>query len=76
MDTATRLLYTDRVSIDGLLTRRFPFDQAPAAYRWIDEHPGRGQGRPHLLAGPPPRLCRRPLATMVGLALVDRSSRG
>jgi threonine dehydrogenase-like Zn-dependent dehydrogenase len=39
MDTATRLLYTDRVSIDGLLTRRFPFDQAPAAYRWIDEHP-------------------------------------
>src|ERR687897_272603 len=39
MDTATRLLYTDRVSVDGLLTRRFPFDQAPAAYRWIDEHP-------------------------------------
>jgi 2-desacetyl-2-hydroxyethyl bacteriochlorophyllide A dehydrogenase len=39
MDTATRLLYTDRVSIDGLLARRFPFDQAPAAYRWIDEHP-------------------------------------
>ena len=39
MDTATRLLSTDRVSIDGLLTRRFPFDQAPAAYRWIDEHP-------------------------------------
>jgi 2-desacetyl-2-hydroxyethyl bacteriochlorophyllide A dehydrogenase len=39
MDTATRLLYTDRVSIDGLLARRFPFDQAPEAYRWIDEHP-------------------------------------
>jgi 2-desacetyl-2-hydroxyethyl bacteriochlorophyllide A dehydrogenase len=39
MDTATRLLYTDRVSIDGLLARRFPFGQAPAAYRWIDEHP-------------------------------------
>ena len=39
MDTATRLLYTDRVSVDGLLARRFPFDQAPAAYRWIDEHP-------------------------------------
>ena len=39
MATATRLLYTDRVSIEGLLTRRFPFDQAPAAYRWIDEHP-------------------------------------
>ena len=39
MDTATRLLYTDRVSVEGLLVRRFPFDQAPAAYRWIDEHP-------------------------------------
>jgi 2-desacetyl-2-hydroxyethyl bacteriochlorophyllide A dehydrogenase len=39
MDTATRLLYTDRVLVDGLLAREFPFDQAPAAYRWIDEHP-------------------------------------
>ncbi|HEX7746422.1 MAG TPA: zinc-binding dehydrogenase [Micromonosporaceae bacterium] len=39
MDTATRLLYTDRVSIGGLLDRRYPFDEAPAAYRWIDEHP-------------------------------------
>ncbi len=39
MDTATRLLYTDRVSIDGLLARRFPFDQAPDAYHWIDQHP-------------------------------------
>jgi 2-desacetyl-2-hydroxyethyl bacteriochlorophyllide A dehydrogenase len=39
MDTATRLLYTDRVLVDGLPGRRFPFDQAPAAYRWIDEHP-------------------------------------
>ena len=39
MDTATRLLYTDRVSVDGLLARQFPFDQAPDAYRWIDEHP-------------------------------------
>jgi hypothetical protein len=28
-----------RVSIDGLLARRFPYEQAPAAYRWIDEHP-------------------------------------
>jgi 2-desacetyl-2-hydroxyethyl bacteriochlorophyllide A dehydrogenase len=37
--TALRLLYTDRVSVDGLLDRRFPFDQAPAAYRWLDEHP-------------------------------------
>jgi threonine dehydrogenase-like Zn-dependent dehydrogenase len=39
MGTATRLLYTDRVSVEGLLGRRFPFDQAPGAYRWIDEHP-------------------------------------
>jgi 2-desacetyl-2-hydroxyethyl bacteriochlorophyllide A dehydrogenase len=39
MDTATRLLYTDRVSVDGLLAREFPFGQAPAAYRWIDRHP-------------------------------------
>jgi threonine dehydrogenase-like Zn-dependent dehydrogenase len=39
MDTATRLLYTDCVSVDGLLGRKFAFSQAPAAYRWIDEHP-------------------------------------
>jgi 2-desacetyl-2-hydroxyethyl bacteriochlorophyllide A dehydrogenase len=39
MDTATRLLYTDRVSVDGLLDRRYPFAEAPAAYQWIDEHP-------------------------------------
>jgi 2-desacetyl-2-hydroxyethyl bacteriochlorophyllide A dehydrogenase len=39
MDTAIRLLYTDRVSVQGLLGRRFPFDQAPEAYRWIDQHP-------------------------------------
>lgn len=39
LDTATRLLYTDRVSVDGLPGRRFPFDEAPAAYRWLDEHP-------------------------------------
>jgi 2-desacetyl-2-hydroxyethyl bacteriochlorophyllide A dehydrogenase len=37
--TATRLLYTDRVSIAGLLDRRFPFAEAPEAYRWLDEHP-------------------------------------
>jgi len=37
--TATRLLYTDRVVVDGLLGRTFPFDEAPAAYRWLDEHP-------------------------------------
>jgi 2-desacetyl-2-hydroxyethyl bacteriochlorophyllide A dehydrogenase len=37
--TATRLLYSDRVSVDGLLGREFRFDDALAAYRWIDEHP-------------------------------------
>lgn len=39
METATRLLYTDLVSVDGLLERTFPFDEAPAAYQWLDEHP-------------------------------------
>ena len=39
MATATRLLYTDRVSVQGLLGRTFAFGDAPAAYRWIDEHP-------------------------------------
>jgi 2-desacetyl-2-hydroxyethyl bacteriochlorophyllide A dehydrogenase len=39
LDTATRLLFTDRVVVDGLLGRTFRFDDAPAAYRWLDEHP-------------------------------------
>jgi 2-desacetyl-2-hydroxyethyl bacteriochlorophyllide A dehydrogenase len=39
IDTATRLLYTDRVSVDGLLGPLFPFEQAPAAYQWIDQNP-------------------------------------
>jgi 2-desacetyl-2-hydroxyethyl bacteriochlorophyllide A dehydrogenase len=39
LDVATRLLYTDRVSVEGLLTRTFPFDRAPEAYAWLDEHP-------------------------------------
>jgi threonine dehydrogenase-like Zn-dependent dehydrogenase len=55
MDTATRLLYTDRVSVDGLLARRFPFDQAPAAYRWIDEHPQAAVKVAHTYAQPPRR---------------------
>jgi 2-desacetyl-2-hydroxyethyl bacteriochlorophyllide A dehydrogenase len=37
--TATRLLYTDRVSVEGMLDRRFRFDEAPVAYQWLDEHP-------------------------------------
>ena len=39
LDTAARLLFTDRVAVDGLLDRTFPFKEAPAAYRWLDEHP-------------------------------------
>ena len=39
LDVATRLLYTDRVSVAGLLDRTVPFDQAPQAYSWLDEHP-------------------------------------
>jgi 2-desacetyl-2-hydroxyethyl bacteriochlorophyllide A dehydrogenase len=39
LDVATRLLYTDRVSVEGLLTRTFPFDAALDAYTWLDEHP-------------------------------------
>ncbi|HET6530705.1 MAG TPA: zinc-binding dehydrogenase [Actinoplanes sp.] len=37
--TATRLLYTDRLSVDGLLDRRYAFDDAPEAYRWLDHNP-------------------------------------
>ena len=39
LDVATRLLYTDRVSVEGLLSRTFPFARAPEAYVWLDEHP-------------------------------------
>jgi 2-desacetyl-2-hydroxyethyl bacteriochlorophyllide A dehydrogenase len=39
LDVATRLLYTDRVSVMGLLDKTFPFDDASAAYEWLDEHP-------------------------------------
>ena len=39
LDVATRLLYTDRVSVAGLLDRSVPFDHAPQAYAWLDEHP-------------------------------------
>ena len=38
MAMATRLLYTVRVSVEGLLGRRFPFDQA-GRRRWIDQPP-------------------------------------
>jgi 2-desacetyl-2-hydroxyethyl bacteriochlorophyllide A dehydrogenase len=39
VETASRLLYTDCVSVRGLLNRDFRFGDAPAAYRWLDEHP-------------------------------------
>jgi 2-desacetyl-2-hydroxyethyl bacteriochlorophyllide A dehydrogenase len=39
METATRLLYKDCVSVAGLLNRDFRFGDAPAAYRWLDQHP-------------------------------------
>jgi 2-desacetyl-2-hydroxyethyl bacteriochlorophyllide A dehydrogenase len=39
MATATRLLFSDRVSVDGLLDRRYRFDRAPEAYRWLDDDP-------------------------------------
>jgi 2-desacetyl-2-hydroxyethyl bacteriochlorophyllide A dehydrogenase len=39
METATRLLYSDLLSVEGLVGRTFPFGDAPAAYRWLDEHP-------------------------------------
>ena len=39
LDVATRLLYTDRVSVTGLLDRTFPFDRAAEAYAWLDRHP-------------------------------------
>ena len=39
MATATNLLFTDRVSVAGLLDRTFPFDRAPEAYKWLDGDP-------------------------------------
>ena len=39
MATATRLLFTDHVSIKGLLNRTFPFDRATDAYKWLDGDP-------------------------------------
>jgi threonine dehydrogenase-like Zn-dependent dehydrogenase len=39
LDVATRLLFTDRVSVSGLLDRTFPFEKAAEAYAWLDENP-------------------------------------
>jgi 2-desacetyl-2-hydroxyethyl bacteriochlorophyllide A dehydrogenase len=37
--TVVDLLASGRVQVDPLPVRRFPFDQAVDAYRWLDEHP-------------------------------------
>ena len=39
MDTATRLIYTGKVSVEGMLDRRFRFEDAPDAYAWLDRNP-------------------------------------
>ena len=39
MATATRLLYSGKVRVDGMLDRRFGFDEAPDAYAWLDRNP-------------------------------------
>jgi 2-desacetyl-2-hydroxyethyl bacteriochlorophyllide A dehydrogenase len=39
MAAATNLLFTDRVSVDGMLDGRFPFGRAPEAYQWLDSEP-------------------------------------
>jgi threonine dehydrogenase-like Zn-dependent dehydrogenase len=39
MATATRLLYTGKVSVAGMLDRRFRFEDAPEAYAWLDQNP-------------------------------------
>ena len=39
MDTATRLLYSGKVSVEGMLDRRFRFEEAPQAYGLLDRDP-------------------------------------
>lgn len=39
MATAMRLIYSGKVRVDGMLDRRFGFDQAPEAYGWLDHNP-------------------------------------
>jgi 2-desacetyl-2-hydroxyethyl bacteriochlorophyllide A dehydrogenase len=53
MDTVIRLLYSDHISVEGMLDRRFGFDEAPAAYRWLDENP-RGAVKVALVYGDRP----------------------
>jgi len=37
--TSFDLLARGLVRVDGLITQRFSYSEAPAAYRFIDEHP-------------------------------------
>ena len=39
MAAATSLLFTDRVSVKGMLDGRFPFERAPEAYQLLDGEP-------------------------------------
>ena len=39
MDTATRLLYTGKVSVEGMLDRGSGSTEAPEAYDWLDHNP-------------------------------------
>ena len=39
MRTVVDLLASGRIAVDGLPVRRFAFDEAVEAYRWLDEHP-------------------------------------
>jgi 2-desacetyl-2-hydroxyethyl bacteriochlorophyllide A dehydrogenase len=39
MDTATRLVHSGKVSVDGMLDRRFRFESAPEAYGLLDQDP-------------------------------------
>jgi 2-desacetyl-2-hydroxyethyl bacteriochlorophyllide A dehydrogenase len=39
MATATRLLFTGKVSVTGMLDKRFRFEDAPEAYAWLDRNP-------------------------------------
>jgi threonine dehydrogenase-like Zn-dependent dehydrogenase len=39
MQTVVGLLAAGAVRVDDLPVRRFPFDQAAEAYRWLDDNP-------------------------------------
>ncbi len=39
MRTVVGLLASGQVRVDALSLKRFPFEQAQEAYRWLDENP-------------------------------------